>query len=142
MKAIYVGRDDNGAALARATVERAMSSPVVCVAADLPLSAALRAMVDAGRRHLVVVDAAGRCLGVLADRAVAAAWAFNPASLDTSSVTSALDPEPAVVSQRAPLSRAARMMRTLGVDAVAVVDVDGHPVGIVTGSDLVGLLAR
>jgi CBS domain-containing protein len=37
---------------------------------------------------------------------------------------------------------AARLMRETGVDAVAVVNADRHPVSILTGSDLVSLLAR
>jgi CBS domain-containing protein len=37
---------------------------------------------------------------------------------------------------------AARMMRDTGTDAVVIADEAGAPVGIVTGTDLVGLLAR
>jgi CBS domain-containing protein len=89
-----------------------------------------------------VVDGAGRCVGVLADRAVAAAWAHDPGALARVPVAAGLDPDPAVVDSDARVGDAARLMRTAGVDAVVVVDPAGLPVGIVTGSDLIALLAR
>ncbi|WP_203998347.1 CBS domain-containing protein [Micromonospora lutea] len=118
-----------------------MSSPVLSVSVDTRLGDALEAMVRTGRRHLVVVDTAGRCAGVLADRAVAAAWAHDHAALTRLTVAQALDPDPAVVNSHAKVVDAARLMRARGVDAVAVLNPDGLPMGIVTGSDLIALLA-
>ncbi|TNH31122.1 CBS domain-containing protein [Micromonospora orduensis] len=46
------------------------------------------------------------------------------------------------MSTEARVIDAARLMRAGGVEAVAIVDADGNPVGIVTGSDLIALLAR
>nr|WP_281369180.1 CBS domain-containing protein [Phytohabitans rumicis] len=119
-----------------------MSSPVTSVSADMTLGDALRVMVRLGHRHLVAVDTDGRCLGVLADRAVTAAWAHDPNSLSVRPVRSALQPASAVVGSRARVLDVARLMRSTGVDAVAVAEADGQPIGIVTGTDLVALLAR
>jgi CBS domain-containing protein len=144
MKAIHVGNTHDAAKpdpLASRPANLVMTSPVVCVTADMPLGAALRTMVNAGSRHLVVVDRDGRCLGVLADRAVAAAWAYNPAALDATTVGLVLDRDAALVGESTQLAAVASRMRSAGIDAVAVVDTDRHPVGIVTGSDLVALLA-
>jgi predicted transcriptional regulator len=145
MKAIYIAaRDPSGSAarLARRPVGEVMSKPVLSVAASTQLGDALRAMVGAGVRHLVVVDPAGRCVGVLADRLIAAAWAADPSVLSYQRVSSVLDREPATLGLDAAVVDAARLMRGTGVDAVAVVDSRGTAVGIVTGSDLVALLAR
>lgn len=145
MKAIYIaGPEPDGGAgrLARLPVTEAMSSPVFSVAVDVLLGDALQAMVRTGRRHLVAVDGGGRCLGVLADRAVAAAWAHDPAAMSRLSVAAALDPDPTVVNADARVVDAARLMRAAGVDAVAIIDADGLPVAIITGSDLIALLAR
>ncbi|SCF03596.1 CBS domain-containing protein [Micromonospora coriariae] len=145
MKAIYIaGREPDGGPgrLATRPVTEVMSSPVFSVDVDILLGDALEALVRTGRRHLVAVDGAGRCLGVLADRAVAAAWAHDHAALSRLTVAAALDPDPATVSTDARVIDAARLMRAGGIDAVAIVDADGRPVGIVTGSDLIALLAR
>jgi predicted transcriptional regulator len=144
MKAIYVGSaQDRPKAdpLGRRPVNAVMTSPVICVTGSMSLGDALRTMVNTHCRHLVVVDADGHCRGVLADRAVAAAWAHNPDALGVTPVISVLDPNPALVGESTNLAAVASRMRSAGVDAVAVVDVEGRPVGIVTGSDLVALLA-
>ena len=144
MKAIYVSPrylNDAGGELARRPVTRVMSSPVTSVSEGMLLGEALRLMVSRRHRHLVVVDRAGRCVGILADRAIAAAWAHDPASLSVLPVQSTLHGPPAVVGPQTRVLDVARLMRSSGVDAVAVADDDGEPVGIVTGTDLVALLA-
>lgn len=144
MKAVFVSRrePDGLGALARRAVRHVMSSPVVCVSHDATPAEALRAMVRAHHRHLVVIDGAGNCLGVIADRAVAAAWAHDPDALDRGTVEALIEPEPAFVQEGARVVDAARLMRAGGVDAVAVVNADGHPVGILTGTDLIAIIAR
>ncbi|HEX7746178.1 MAG TPA: CBS domain-containing protein [Micromonosporaceae bacterium] len=145
MRAIYVANrdpEDRSGQTARRPVSEAMSSPVYTVPADLLLGDALAAMVRSGRRHLVAVDDAGRCVGVLADRAVAAAWAHDHTALTCRPVAAVLDDRPPLLPARARVVDAARMMRAGHIDAVIVVDDDRRPVGILTGSDLVALLAR
>ncbi|SNT60841.1 CBS domain-containing protein [Asanoa hainanensis] len=141
MKAIYTGREGISPSLGTRPVRRIMSAPPVCVAGSASLGAALRTMVRAGRRHLVVVNRDGTCGGVLADRTIVAAWARHAAALDTTTVDAALDQGAVVVDEGISVARAARLMRGAGVDAVAVVDASLRPVGIVTGSDIVALLA-
>jgi CBS domain-containing protein len=145
MKAIYVSTRQSTATsdgLASRLVADVMSTPVTSVPEDMCMGDALRMMVQLRHRHLVAVGGDGRCVGVLADRAIAAAWAHDPASLSVKPVRSALPKNPAMVSPEAKVLDVARLMRATGADAVAVVDVEGRPVGIVTGSDLVAMLAR
>lgn len=145
MKAIHIAAPDPyapPAPLARRPISQVMSKPPACVTASAKLETALLAMVGSGLRHLVVLDESGRCVGVLADRAIAAAWADGPDALSCRRVSSVLEPEPATVGVQASVIDAARLMCRAGVDAVAVVDAQGAAVGIVTGSDLVALLTR
>jgi CBS domain-containing protein len=65
--------------VAQRPISDAMSSPVLCVRGGNLLGDALQVMVRSARRHLVVIDDASGCIGVLADRA-AAAWAHDPAA--------------------------------------------------------------
>jgi len=142
MKAIYIDHHRTGAVdAAHRPVRAVMSTPVTCVGQAMTHSRALQTMAGQGLRHLVVVDEAGRCQGILSDRAVAAAWASDFGCLPHVPVAAVLDPQPACVSADARVLDAARTMREAGTDAVAVLDPDGAVLGIVTGSDLIALLA-
>lgn len=142
MKAIYVDMHDLPANVAQRPVRSIMSHPVISVGVMTPLSEALRTMVGHGLRHLSVLDDAQRCVGVLSDRAIAAAWAADPTSLAGQTVSTVLDPTPATIAVGAHILDAARLMRDAATDAVAVLDAEGVVVGIVTGSDLIALLAQ
>jgi CBS domain-containing protein len=117
-----------------------MSRPVA-VAADLHLGDALGVMVRGGLRHVIVVDDADRCLGVVGDRAITSAWATDPTALACTRVDHLLERRRAVVAATATVRDVAMMMHGDGVDAVAVIDEKGRCVGMVTGGDLVALLA-
>jgi CBS domain-containing protein len=118
-----------------------MSSPAVAIVRSARLGSALAALTRAGLRHLAVVDEQSRCVGVIADRTMAAAWAADPAALEYVGVAAVLEPRPAVVGADATVGEVARVMDTDGVDAVAVIDRAGRPVGLVTGGDLIRLMA-
>lgn len=124
----------------RRLVISVMSRPVVALTEERPLEEALEALVATGSRHIVVVDRVCRCLGVLSDRMLVAAWAHDMSSLTRRRVVELLEPEQAIVEGNATIAEVARMMHRLGVDAVAVIDADGSLAGIVTGSDLIAVL--
>lgn len=145
MKAIYgTVRDplDGGLNAARRRVTTVMSSPVTCATSVTSLGDALQTMVRAGLRHLAVTGETGRFIGILSDRAVAAAWAADPGGLSHTTVATVLEPGPAIVPAGGHVLEAARIMRAAGTDAVAVIDDAGGIIGIVTGSDLIEQLAR
>ena len=123
-------------------VTTVMSHPVLALSTSAFFSDALHALVTHGLRHLAVVDDTGRCVGLLADRTVAAEWAGRPMAFVRRTVGSVCgDPRP-IVDRRASVAAAARMMRRCGTDAVIVVDPDGRPLGILTGGDVIALLAK
>ena len=119
-----------------------MSSPAIAILGSARLGSALTALTRTGLRHLVVVDERSRCVGVVADRAIAAAWAADPAALECVTVAGVLEARPAVVGADASVGEVARVMHTDGVDAVVVIDRTGRPVGLVTGGDLIALMAH
>lgn len=144
MKAIYISarEGDSRDHLAQRPIAEVMSKPVITVSMNALLEDALIQMVKTGVRHLAVVDDQGRYLGMLSDRAIASAWASDYDALSHRYVTAALDFQPSKLDYRCTVVDAARLMRKAGVDAVAVVDSSRRPIGIVTGSDLVCLLAK
>jgi CBS domain-containing protein len=123
------------------SVRDAMSRPVLSVTVDVVLSDVLAAMVRTGLRHLAVIDDGARCVGVVSDRAVAAAWAADPTALAYMPVGQVLERRPSVVGADATVGDVAQAMYVDGVDAVAVIDRAGTPIGMVTGGDLVALMA-
>ena len=82
-----------------------------------------------------------RCVGVLSDRHVAAAWPFGELSRRTQIVLDLLGDTRPSVTARTTAAEAARAMLDAGVDALPVVDAHNRVVGLVTGSDLLRLLA-
>jgi CBS domain-containing protein len=123
-------------------VATVMSSPVLAVPATALFDDVLRTLVANGVRHLAVVDEAGRCVGLLADRAVAAEWVGRPMAFGRHVVADACSEIQPMVARDATLVVAARIMRHCGTDAVVVVDNDRRPVGVLTGSDVIALLAK
>lgn len=119
----------------------ALARVVPCLSGGASLADALEAFAFASSRHLVVVDRLGRCLGVLSDRLVAAAWARDPFGLHMWKVADLVGPVVPAVGPNSSIGHAATLMSELGVDAVAVVQ-EGRPIGVLTAADLVDLLAR
>jgi CBS domain-containing protein len=119
-----------------------MSHPVLAVSASAFFSDALHALVTQGLRHLAVVDDAGRCVGLLTDRTVVAEWAGRPMAFVRHAVGSACGDRQPIVGRDASVATAARTMRRCGTDAVIVVDPDRRPLGILTGGDVIALLAK
>jgi CBS domain-containing protein len=142
MKTIFVDAQDVPSNIAAKPVTTIMTSPVMCIEGPTSLGDALRIMFRCGLRHLAVTDASGRCLGVLSDRTIAAAWAANPTNLDAVTAETVLEQTPPIVDATARVLQAARLMCSAQTDAVVVVDTTGAAAGMVTGSDLVALLAR
>jgi CBS domain-containing protein len=123
-------------------VTTVMSHPVLAVRASAYFSDALHALVTHGLRHLAVVDEAGRCVGLLTDRAVAAEWAGRPMAFVRRAVASACGGRQPIVDRNATVTSAARMMHRCGTDAVIVINEDRRPLGILTGGDVIALLAK
>jgi CBS domain-containing protein len=141
MKALYAPRlPDSPGRLSRRRVTEVMRRPAPVVSGHMPLKLALETMNRLNVRHLVAVDDEGRCVGVLSDRAVAGRWAFASASPLQQTVVSALDIRPAVIPSSWVVANAAKYMLEAGVDAVAVADPQGHPVGLLTGAEMIALL--
>jgi CBS domain-containing protein len=118
-----------------------MGKPPITVGLPMSLTAALGVFATYGVRHLVVVDAAGGCAGVLTDRAVAAHWAGRPMDFDRARVEAVYEPDAPRVAEDATLAAAAHAMREAQLDAVVVTGARGEPIGVVTATDLIAAVA-
>jgi CBS domain-containing protein len=126
--------------LRRTSVRVVMSSTVVAVLAGSRLSEAVDIFVRTGLRHLVVVDATGRSVGILPQESVTSAW-LVPASRRASRVHELVSHPYTSVHADTSVQEVAGLMSDTGLDAVPVVGRDGRLIGVVTRTDLVRLLA-
>lgn len=97
---------------------------------------------SSGLRQVAVVDAFHVGRGVLADRHVVAGWPTDTSDLRVTRVRDLLGAPAPTVTAESTLAEAARAMVGAHTEALAVVDDSGRPVGIVTGRDLLGVLAH
>lgn len=116
-----------------------MTSRVVTVRPDVPVTEAIAAFERFRFRHLLVVDDAGRLVGVLSDRdtlrCVARGW--DPAEALVSSI---MNTKPAAVRADASVKEAIDLMSFHRVHCLPVLDGSGALRGIVTTSDVLGML--
>jgi len=129
------------------TALKIMSSPLVAVAPDDPLSLALDLMEKQAVHHLLVVEQ-GRMAGILSssDLLKLALLRRTDEGLAATSesmgirVRDIMQSRVAVVRENASLREVAGALALGGFHALPVLAIDDTPVGIVTSSDLVGLL--
>jgi CBS domain-containing protein len=116
-----------------------MTPAVLGIVPAAPLDVALRMMVEAGVRHLPVVDS-GRCVGLLHESDIL--WRLWSTGDGASSPVTAVARTPVVaVASTDELRTVARRLTDAGTDAALVVE-GGRIVGIVTATDLLRRLAE
>jgi CBS domain-containing protein len=98
-------------------------------------------MAARGVGSLVVMDEAGRPIGMLTDRDVVVRVIRQHLSPDTTTVGEVMQREVSKLREGAPLMNALRRMRSDGVRRLPVVDGEGSLVGIVTADDVLQLVA-
>lgn len=127
-------------------VKDAMTRQVVCVEQDQYLSDAARLFVEKGISGAPVVDAHGRCVGVLSAidyvkrEQVLLGKGPDPAADDR--VADEMSARPRSVRPEQTLLTAARMMCEKHVHRLPVLDRDGKPTGLITSMDIVAALVN
>ncbi|HUH97161.1 MAG TPA: CBS domain-containing protein [Anaerolineales bacterium] len=122
------------ATMRKLTAADLMSRPVDSVEADLPLTQAVRALMDKDVGRLLVTDG-GRPAGVisLSDFVASIAKEEKPRR---ETVADVMSDAILVCRDKTPIYSAARTMTQAGWRSVLVVDVEGVPQGVLSGKDL------
>lgn len=146
-----VTTEGGAASRAAITVADVMSAPVKTVGLQTSARAAAECMRVNGLLHLVVIDDRGRVVGVLSDRDLRAAQpsvllirdpAMRENALSLIHVEDVMSKHPQVIREDLPIAEALVMMLHHKVGSIIVVDTAEHPIGIVTGLDVVKLTLR
>ena len=126
-----------------------MTSTVTTLTVDACLLDAALLIRRTGKRHVPVVAADGKAIGIISDRDVArlAPSVLSPLSPDEynkifegTSVTLAMTKDPITISPDAPVQQAVQIMNSKKISSLLVTEPDGKLAGIITVTDLLGLL--
>jgi CBS domain-containing protein len=112
------------------------SWPAKTVPADTTVAMAARAMRDDGIGDVLVVDASHRLIGVLTDRDVVVRVVAEARDPKTTPVSEVCTRNPVTLEASAPAEDAVLLMKDHLLHRIAVVDDEGHPVGVITLDDL------
>jgi CBS-domain-containing membrane protein len=139
-----------------------MSQALVMIPQDMSLEGAARLLSQAHVTGAPVIDAEGRCAGVLSatdfvhwaeagSRPKAAdeqaAWScswqiFEPDTLPQDAVRHYMTADPVTVTVSSRIGELAQMMLDARIHRVIVVDANQRPIGIVSSTDLLAALAQ
>ena len=131
----------------KATAREVMTVDPETVSADASLFTAASIMAELGVRHLPVVDAEGRLVGIISDRDVRTALG-DPLELlrgrDDSELTvgSVMSTEPLSETLTTPIGDLAGLLADERIGAIPIVDDDSHPIGIVSYVDVLSWYAK
>ena len=134
--------------IAPVPVRRFMREPVVTIGADTSVREATALMRERGIRHLPVLDARERLVGIVTDRdlrqvlldAALGRVADDPERLGDLRVREVMTWGVVTVTPSTDLREAARVMREQRLGALPVVDAGARVVGILTERDLLDVL--
>lgn len=118
-----------------------MSRDVVRVDADRPLWEAWLLMAHHGIHHLAVTSG-HRFLGIVNEVRLLEMWTPGPWEPMSQPVRLLLRARPTCASPECSLGQVASVMRSEGVDAVAIVDRDMQLVGLVTAADILRTVSQ
>jgi acetoin utilization protein AcuB len=126
-----------------------MTSTVTSLTVNARLLDAALLIRRTGKRHVPVVSAEGKVLGIISDRDVSrlAPSVLSPLGAEEYSkifegtpVTLAMTKDPVTIHPDAPVQQAVHIMTSRRFSSVLVTEPDGKLVGIITITDLLGLL--
>ncbi len=124
-------------AMRNLTAQDIMSTPVMAIDAEAPAAEAAARM-RAERVHRLVVTEMERGIGVISVSDLVAS--LKPAGLERRVVGDVMSRGLVVCRSDTPVAAAARAMAERRSRSIVIVDVNGHPLGVVTGFDLLSFV--
>jgi CBS-domain-containing membrane protein len=146
--------------IADLTAADVMSRDVVVIPLNMDLRTAARLLSEARVSGAPVIDASGRCIGVVSTTdfvhwaedirrescqepgCICSDWqVVRPASLPADAVATYMTPDPVMAASTVTVPELARMMLDAHIHRVIVVDQDDRPIGIVSSTDILAAVA-
>ncbi len=124
------------------TVKLLAPSEPIRLTADTTVEEAIAKMVDNRRSAVVIVDAAGRLIGIFTERDVLTRVLRQGRDPGRTMLGDVMTPDPEVLAPEDRICHAVNRMHTGDYRIVPLVDRDRRPIGVVTVNDVVGWLAE
>jgi CBS domain-containing protein len=109
---------------------------------DASVAEAVTRMVDNHRAGVVIVDPAGRLIGIFTERDLLTRVVRQGRELGRTRLTEVMTADPEALAPDDRICFAINRMHNAGYRTVPLVDGDHRPIGVVTVNDVVGWLAR
>jgi CBS domain-containing protein len=109
---------------------------------DASVAEAVTRMVDSHRAGVVIVDPAGRLVGIFTERDLLTRVVRQGRELGRTRLEEVMTVDPEALTPDDRICFAINRMHTAGYRTVPLVDADHRPIGVVTVNDVVGWLAR
>ena len=129
-------------ALLSDTVKILAPSEPIPLTVDTTVHEAVSKMVADRRAAVVIVDAAGRLIGIFTERDVLTRVVGQGRDIHQAKLGEVMTPDPEAVSPDDRICYAVNRMNIAGYRTVPLVDAEGRPIGIVTVNDVVKWLAE
>ncbi|HEY4911634.1 MAG TPA: CBS domain-containing protein [Methylomirabilota bacterium] len=113
----------------------------VCLRESATVSEASHRMVQARQAAVLVVDAAGRLVGIFTERDLLTRVVGRSLDPKSTALSAVMTPDPEVLSLRDRVAYAVHCMSVAGYRTVPLVDAGRRPIGIVTVTDVIRWLA-
>jgi acetoin utilization protein AcuB len=130
-------------------VREYMTSTVTTLTVDARLLDAALLIRRTGKRHVPIVSSDGKAIGIISDRDVSrlapslrsplGADEYNKV-LEETPISLAMSKDPITIHPDAPVQQAVHIMTSKKISSVLVTQPDGKLIGIITVTDLLGLL--
>ncbi len=131
-----------GEALLGETVKLLAPSEPIKLTPDATVDDAVAKMVDRRRAAVVIVDAAGRLIGIFTERDVLTRVLRQRRDPARTTLAEVMTGEPESLTADDRICYAVNRMHATGYRTVPLVDADRRPIGVVTVNDVVGWLAE
>jgi CBS domain-containing protein len=109
---------------------------------DASVAEAVTRMVDSHRAGVVIVDPAGRLIGIFTERDLLTRVVRQGRDLARTRLAEVMTANPEALTPDDRICFAINRMHSAGYRTVPLVDANHHPIGVVTVNDVVGWLAR
>jgi CBS domain-containing protein len=109
---------------------------------DASVAEAVTRMVDSHRAGVVIVDPAGRLVGIFTERDLLTRVVRQGRELGRTRLEEVMTVDPEALTPDDRICFAINRMHNAGYRTVPLVDADHRPIGVVTVNDVVGWLAR
>jgi CBS domain-containing protein len=113
----------------------------ICLPASASVRDAVQRMLARRQAGVLVVDEAGRLVGIFTERDVLLRVIARDLDVGRTLLGAVMTPNPEALSRDARVAYALHCMSVAGYRTIPIVDAERHPVGIVTVTDVVRWLA-